>query len=576
MTRSYLARPPVAILIAAALVLQPPVYARAASPTAAARWLRVDPHSANTLYVGVAGPFLTRSTDGGTTWEYLRDGAVLGPYADLCGDAAEPPVVASDSSDLYVSYQESTDPACRSGSPGLLRSRDGGRSFASLSGDTLVSLATPIASHILYAILSRISTNYMDQWPCSNNVYARNSGDTAWRRRGTVPAGAADPYEGTANPLSGDRFCPDLIDDPHQPGLVYANTVPPVRSVDGGLTWTAVITPTAMPALATFALRIDPAAPGVLEGVTDTKGVPKDRVYFSWDQGRTWTAGGCSGGHAGACPGIVLQNVFGDGSRYAVYGDGIYAFDGTSPASRRLPLGDGWPFGLAQVAGMQAGTRAGDPVYALLTSGAIYRSPDVGQSWMALTTATLLPTAKPAAPPPHALPAGPYGYAVDPHFIAMFRRWGSAIVGFPVDVPYRLQGDITQDFEHLSLVWRAGRAVVGTLGQESGEGIYCGIGSDDPLGFCANGLHGPGPGGALQEHAADFATFVAQHGGVAIFGSPLSRVYQATNDDGSKRTYAMQLFTGARLEWHPESSNIRYRVLLGLLGREVLRGRQWR
>jgi hypothetical protein len=52
-------------------------------------------------------------------------------------------------------------------------------------------------------------------------------------------------------------------------------------------------------------------------------------------------------------------------------------------------------------------------------------------------------------------------------------------------------------------------------------------------------------------------------------------MYQAKNGDGSGRTYFMQLFTKARLEWHPENSNPAYRIELGLVGPEVLRDRNW-
>lgn len=554
-------------LVCGSFSLQPQARIGAAPGISGVAWLRVDPRTPSTLYVGVAGSFLKRSVDGGAVWQYLPDGTVRGMYAQNCDDAATPPTIARDGHDLYVVYHTSTDPACRNGTSGLLRSRDGALHFETLRDNAFVGLASPVVSRRLYAIFTQPSDNYLDQPSCSGLIHSLDAGAASWRRRGTLS------LTGEGNPLSSDTFCPDLIDDPQRPSLLYANTAPPSRSEDGGLTWTTVVTPNVTPALARFALRDDPAAGGLLEGITDGPGMPKDRVFLSADHGRTWSAGTCPGGHAGACPTIVLQGAFGAGARYALYADGIYPFRDGGSTGERLPLGAGWPFTFAQVADMQGGRRPGDPIYAVLKSGALYRSADAGRSWFPLA-AGVLPTARPALPPPGSLRAGPYGHAVGRQFVAAYRRLGTAIAGFPVDEPYTLLGMPVQDFEHLRLEWRGGQALVGELGRDSASYIYCGMGSDGDTGPCTNGLVSGG-GSASQAHRPDFARFVQHHGGAAVFGTPLTRVYRANNGDGSGRTYDMQLFTRARLEWHPENRNPAYRILLGLIGPEVLRDRHW-
>ena len=560
MRRSAVVRLCVVALLCGVLFVQPNPPAHAEPGVVQANSLLVDPRAPNTLYVGVAGAFLKRSTDGGATWQYLHDGTVRGLYADDCDDSAGPPVIAQDSDDLYTIYSESTDPACRNSTSGLLRSSNGALGFDTLQGNAFVSLATPVVSQRLYAIFTQPSDDYLDQPPCSGVIYSLDKGHVTWRQRGTLA------LSGDGNPLSSDDFCPDLIDDPQHPSLLYANTVTPSRSEDGGLTWTAVSLPATTPALHDFALRYNPAAGDMLEGVTDDAGVPRDRVFLSSDHGRTWIAATCPGAHAGSCPSFVLQNVFGPGASYAVYPGGIYSFHGTGPAQTRLALGAGWPFALTDVASMQGGLRAGDPIYILLKSGAVYRSADTGKAWRNLD-AGVLPTAKPATPPPGSLHTDPYGHAVGAPFIATYRRLGLQIVGYPVDEPYMLQNMLVQDFERLRLELDHGQVVVGDLGSEAATYIYCGYGSDDPTGLC-NGHSAPPP-------AAIFAAFVQQHGGAAVFGTPLTGLYQAQNDDGSGRAYKMQLFTRARLEWHPEIHNPQYRILLGLLGPEVLRDRKW-
>jgi hypothetical protein len=554
-------------LVCGSLAAQSNAAVRAAPAVAGVTWLRVDPRTPTTLYVGVAGSFLKRSTDSGATWQYMPDGTVFGQYAQSCHDGADPPSIGQDSHDLYVVYHESTDPVCRNGTSGLERSTDGALSFKTVRDNSFVTLATPVVSQRLYAIFTKPSDDYLDQPPCSLQVYALDQGASSWRSLGMPPT------SGDRNSLSLDSYCPDLIDDPQQPSMLYANTAPPSRSADGGKTWKPITVPTTTPPLTDFALRDDPAVAGLaLEGVSDDALVPKGDVFLSADHGLTWSIGVCPGGRAGACPKIVLENVFGAGAKYAVYADGIYPFHGTGPAGGRLSLGSGWPFTLVAVADMQGGAKMGDPVYVLLKSGAVYRSSDAGHTWLPLS-AGILPTAKPPAPPPGSLHAGPYGHDVGKQFVAAYRKLGLSLVGYPVDEPYTVQGAPTQDFEHLRLELRAGKVVAGNLGRDAATYIYCGIGEDE-AGPCTEGLAGRG-GKVSQAHLADFTRFVQAHGGSAVFGKPLTGVYQAKNGDGSGRTYFMQLFTKARLEWHPESSNSAYRIELGLLGPELLRDRSW-
>ncbi len=61
--------------------------------------------------------------------------------------------------------------------------------------------------------------------------------------------------------------------------------------------------------------------------------------------------------------------------------------------------------------------------------------------------------------------------------------------------------------------------------------------------------------------ANGFKKYWDEHGGVAVFGYPISEEFQ---EDG----YNVQYFERARLEWHPENAGTEYEVLLGHLGRE--------
>jgi hypothetical protein len=65
--------------------------------------------------------------------------------------------------------------------------------------------------------------------------------------------------------------------------------------------------------------------------------------------------------------------------------------------------------------------------------------------------------------------------------------------------------------------------------------------------------------------AAQFVDFFDSHGGVPVFGYPVS---EARQENG----YLVQWTERQRLEWHPENAGTDYEVLLGLLGRELTKG----
>jgi hypothetical protein len=74
--------------------------------------------------------------------------------------------------------------------------------------------------------------------------------------------------------------------------------------------------------------------------------------------------------------------------------------------------------------------------------------------------------------------------------------------------------------------------------------------------------------------AAEFVGYWDSHGGLALYGYPISDpFYELNAADG--RSYLVQYFERNRFEYHPEQAGTPFEVLLGLLGREVLAGRGW-
>jgi hypothetical protein len=69
--------------------------------------------------------------------------------------------------------------------------------------------------------------------------------------------------------------------------------------------------------------------------------------------------------------------------------------------------------------------------------------------------------------------------------------------------------------------------------------------------------------------APQFVAYWRSHGGLAIYGYPISEAFEEVNAaDG--HSYLVQYFERNRFEHHPEHAGTPYEVLLGLLGSEVL------
>ena len=75
------------------------------------------------------------------------------------------------------------------------------------------------------------------------------------------------------------------------------------------------------------------------------------------------------------------------------------------------------------------------------------------------------------------------------------------------------------------------------------------------------------------QHAidADFTTYWEPHGGLAVFGYPISEPFTEVSPTDGK-PYLVQYFERNRLEYHPELPGP-YRVSLGLLGARSCRRR---
>jgi hypothetical protein len=81
----------------------------------------------------------------------------------------------------------------------------------------------------------------------------------------------------------------------------------------------------------------------------------------------------------------------------------------------------------------------------------------------------------------------------------------------------------------------------------------------------------PAVGHTLQ---GPFLKFWQSHGGLAIFGYPISEQFPEVSETDGK-TYTVQYFERNRFEYHPEFAGTDNEVLMGLLGVQVSQGKSF-
>jgi hypothetical protein len=488
-----------------------------------------------------------------------------------CPDEIDgPPALSADGEHLVVAAYNGCPPNRRARYSSLLASSDSGSSVqGGLDGepegdrDAYAPIMSPASPLRFYAV---------GEEGGPSSVWTSLDGGDTW-----LDQAGADP----ATYIAVDtRITPDPI----LSSTVYANMKVALRSDDAGKTWTTIISPTVTPILKSFAVQTNPILPGALIGQTTDKAIAPDVRYYSDDSAQTWTTGTCPGDLRGFCPTITIGAAFGAGYSYAFTPSGIYPFVGRGPAEARLAISDRLPVPSTTITDAQAGSHPGDPIF-ILAGGQVYRSMDAGESWRLLTVAQgPMPNLLPPSTAKGTLLVRQTHHAVGSVFVATYKKLGLAITGYPVTEAYLEHGMLYQDFQRLRLQLGAMGAVkVAPLGTTLFTALAQERGSAGAIYRRAALPVAPVPTGTSQRYFAGtkhvlrqpLLSYWQQHGGMAVFGQPISEVFQAANGDGSGRLYAMQYFTNSRLELHPELHDPRYTVQLGLLGSESLIARGW-
>jgi hypothetical protein len=167
-------------------------------------------------------------------------------------------------------------------------------------------------------------------------------------------------------------------------------------------------------------------------------------------------------------------------------------------------------------------------------------------------------------------------------FLAFWKRTPNAlfVLGYPISQPF-IEESFTNPGEYYRVQYFE-RAILEEHPENAGTQYYIlgrllgnqitasrtGEAPFQPASDPGDGSFDTATSHTLRDSPAPFRGYWRANGGLAVFGRPTSEQFQEVNQADGK-TYWVQYFERQRMEWHPNESNPRYRILLGLLGNEA-------
>ncbi|MBI2428353.1 MAG: glycosyl hydrolase [Ignavibacteriales bacterium] len=241
----------------------------------------VHPDNRSTYYVGVASGGVIKTTNGGTTWDYVFENE--GSYS--IGSVVLNP---SNPHEAWVGTGELNSQRSVGYGDGLYKSEDGGKSWKKMGLDK--------SEHISAIVFDPRNTKTMyvaAQGPLwkeggDRGLYKSTDGGATWKN-------LLKPGEHTG--------VSDIVLDPRNPEVVYASTYQRRRhfwsmidggpegsiqkSTDGGATWKKLSSGLPGGDLGRIGLAISPVNPDVLFAYVEAQGEGSG-IYRSSDRGATW------------------------------------------------------------------------------------------------------------------------------------------------------------------------------------------------------------------------------------------------------------------------------------------------
>lgn len=235
---------PTAIAMEATPIIEPNIWISHGLEDETIYSLAIDPETPTTLYAGVYGGGVFKTTDGGRNWNTANNGLTSVVIQSLAIDPKTPTT-------LYAG----------TGNRGVFKTTDGGATWnitnIGLKNSVVAALAIdPATPTTLYAGTS------------GGGVFKSVDGGASWSASNT---GLTKPYVSA------------LAIDPTKPTILYAGTLDGVfKSADGGKNWSAANN--GLTGIHVVVLAIDPTMPTTLYAGTYSRG-----VYKSTNGGANWS-----------------------------------------------------------------------------------------------------------------------------------------------------------------------------------------------------------------------------------------------------------------------------------------------
>jgi len=163
------------------------------------------------------------------------------------------------------------------------------------------------------------------------------------------------------------------------------------------------------------------------------------------------------------------------------------------------------------------------------------------------------------------------GHSLSGPFLAYYQKYGGLdTFGYPRTEPFTDTGHVEQYTDRFLLEQTSSGVRPAPLGRLLTQGR-----AFPPLAAFPSTptrQYVPATGHSLS---GAFLAYWRAHHGATLLGAPIAEPTHEQNGDGSRRTYLVQWCENGRLEMHPEQTDTRYQVQLGLVGKQALRQRGW-
>ncbi len=325
--------------------------------------IAVHPANPSIIYIGAAQGGVWKTVDGGSSWTPLTDQQCSLAMGSIALDPVNPDIVYAGTGEQHFSGDSYY--GC-----GVLRSADGGATWTRLEASVFTTSAPGPGARVSRVVIDPATAG------TTTNTTVLVASDFGLYRSTNSGASWTSVLTGTAT---------DLVMDPTNSAVLYAGIFADgvSKSIDGGVTWSALTTGLPTAGVGRVNLAIAPSAPQTLyAAVHNTSGNGLSGIFKTTDGGNAWTQLSATNAGCGAQCWYDMIIAVHPTNPDTVYFGGISLFRSTDGGTNFISIG-----GNIHVDQhfLTFDTQNPDIVY-VGNDGGIYKSSDAGSTWSTLNT----------------------------------------------------------------------------------------------------------------------------------------------------------------------------------------------